>query len=68
MPKTKQVQLSQEMMRSATAAAQKTNRTTTEQIEHWAILGREANKTITLDDVLDVLCGIAQLNLERFTD
>jgi len=68
MPKTKQVRLSQEIMRSATAAAKSTNQTPAEQIEYWALLGKQANETITLDDMLDVLCGIAQLKVEKVSE
>jgi len=64
MAKTKPVRLNQGLMQTATSAAEKNNRTPAEQIEHWALLGQQAAKTITLDDMLDVLCGIAQLKVE----
>lgn len=65
MSNTKLVCLSQEMMRFTEIAAKKANRTPTEQIEYWVLLGREANKTISQDDILDILCGIAKIKVEE---
>jgi len=65
MTKTKPVRLSQGLMQTATTAAVNNNRTSAEQIEHWALLGQQAAKTITLNDMLDVLCGIALLKVEE---
>lgn len=55
-------------MASASKAAKETNRTPAEQIEHWALLGMAANQTISREDMLDVLLGIAKLKVEVTSD
>lgn len=67
MTKTKSIQLSQELMQAATSAAKDSDKTPTEQIEYGAVLGRKVDKAITLDDMLDVFCGTAQLKVEKIT-
>lgn len=61
----KPIYLSQELMDSVKAAVKESDRTTTEQIEHWVSLGITVNKTITRDDMLNVLCGLVELKVEK---
>jgi len=68
MKDTKPIRLNQELMASASKAAEEANRTPAEQIEHWALLGMAANQTISREDMLDVLLGIAKLKVEVTSD
>lgn len=65
MAKTLPVRLDKALINAATQASKHSNRTTAEQIEHWALLGLSVAKTINRDDMLDVLCGLAQLKVEE---
>jgi len=59
------IHLSQALIQAASSAAKRNNRTLAEQIENWALLGRKVDKMITLDNMLDVFCGIVQLKVEE---
>jgi len=63
--KTKSIKLGQGLIQTATLAAKTSDKIPAELIEHWAVLGRKIDKVITLDDMLDVCCGIAQLKVEK---
>ncbi len=65
MKKTELAHLSQELIQAALLASRRNNITLAEQIESWALLGRKVDKMITQDDMLDVLCGIALLRVEK---
>jgi len=52
-------------MQTAVLASEHSNRTPSEQVEYWALLGRSVGKSISIDDMLGVRCGLAQLKVEE---
>ena len=58
------IRLQQELMQSASAAAALHHRSTAEQIEYWASLGRQVARFINPEDLLDVASGLARFHVE----
>ena len=68
MPKSASpVRLQQELMQSATLAGARHHRSAAEQIEYWAMLGRQVAGVLDPDKLLDVLSGLAALRVEPVT-
>jgi len=61
------VRLQQELMQSATLAGARHHRSAAEQIEYWAMLGRQVAGVLDPDKLLDVLSGLAGLRVEPVT-
>ncbi len=58
------IRLQQELMQSATSTGKRFHRSTAEQIEYWAEIGRRLSSTIDPDILLSVTAGLAKLTVE----
>lgn len=58
------IRLQAEIMQAAAVAAKYHHRSTTEQIEYWAALGRQVSAFIGPDDLLSVCTGTATIKIE----
>jgi len=59
------VRLDRELMEAATLAGATLHRSTAEQIEYWADLGRKVSRIITPETLLEVKAGLATLTVEK---
>lgn len=58
------VRLEKGLMAAATLTGKQQHRSAVEQVEYWASLGRFVSKTLTPDNLLNILAGLAKLNIE----
>jgi hypothetical protein len=58
------IRLQEELMQAAESTAKRFHRSTAEQIEYWADLGRSVSSTIDPDVVLSVLSGLTTIKTE----
>lgn len=58
------IRLQQDLMQAATIAGEQLHRSTAEQIEYWASIGRSVAGTITPDSLLAITAGLARLKIE----
>lgn len=58
------IRLQQVLMQQAESAARRFHRSTAEQIEYWAELGRSVSATLDPDVLLSISAGLARLNIE----
>ena len=61
------IRLQEELMRAATLTGERQHRSTAEQIEYWASIGRTAGKILNPDNLLAVVTGIAKVVVEPIT-
>lgn len=59
------IRLQKELMQSATAAAVRSHRSASEQVEYWAFLGRSIAKLIDTESILAIRSGLARLKVEN---
>ena len=59
------IRLQQDLMQSAESTAKRFHRSTAEQIEYWAELGRSVSSSINPDVLLSIKTGLARLNVEQ---
>lgn len=59
------IRLQQELMQAAESTAKRFHRSTAEQIEYWAELGRSVSSTLNPDVLLSVKAGLARLRVEQ---
>ncbi len=58
------IRLQEELMQAAESTARRFHRSTAEQIEYWADLGRSVSSTIDPDVLLSVLSGLTTIKTE----
>lgn len=58
------LRLEAELVRQATLAGKQLHRSTAEQIEHWADIGRQIASTLSPDSLLQVSSGLARVKVE----
>lgn len=58
------IRLQEDLMRVATIAGKRYHRSTAEQIEYWAEIGRQTAAVIDPDVLLSVTTGMAQIKVE----
>lgn len=59
------IRLQQDLMQAAESTAKRFHRSTAEQIEYWAELGRSVSSSINPDVLLSIKTGLARLNVEQ---
>ena len=69
MPKSSSpLRLQEDLMQAATLTAERFHRSTAEQIEYWADLGRKVSTIIDPDTLLSLSAGLSQLKIEPVYD
>lgn len=58
------VRLQESIMQAATLAGHLQHRSTAEQIEYWADIGRKVSNSLDVQDLLSVASGLASLKVE----
>lgn len=58
------IRLQADLMQAATVAGKRQHRSTAEQIEYWADMGRRVATVLDPDDLLSVASGLAKINIE----
>ncbi len=58
------IRLQQKLMQEATLTGKRFHRSTAEQIEYWAEMGRNVSKVLDPDDLLSVSAGLAKIKVE----
>ncbi|MCK9505364.1 MAG: ParD-like family protein [Porticoccaceae bacterium] len=58
------IRLQKELMQAAELTAGRYHRSTAEQIEYWAELGRSVSSTLNPDVLLSIQVGLSRLNVE----
>jgi len=58
------IRLQQDLMQQAESTARRFHRSTAEQIEYWAELGRSVASTLDPDVVLSIQAGLSRLHVE----
>lgn len=58
------IRLQEELMQAASATAKRFHRSTAEQIEYWADVGRQASEVIDPDVLLSLASGLVQIKVE----
>ena len=58
------IRLQADLMQAATVAGKRLHRSTAEQIEYWADMGRRVATVLNPDDLLSVASGLAKINIE----
>ncbi len=58
------IRLQEDLMQAAELTAKRFHRSTAEQIEYWAELGRSVASTIDPDVLLSVTSGLSKINIE----
>ena len=61
------IRLQAELMQSAKMAGHRQHRSTAEQIEYWAGVGRSLSKIIDQDTLLEISAGLVRLKIEPVT-
>lgn len=59
------LRLQSELMQAASLTASHSHRSTAQQIEYWATLGRQVSHFIDPDTLLEVAAGLARLKVEH---
>ena len=59
------IRLQQDLMQAAESTAKRFHRSTAEQIEYWAELGRSVSSSLNPDVLLAIKAGLATLNVEQ---
>ncbi len=62
------IRLQEELMQAAAVTAKRFHRSTAEQIEYWADMGRQASEVIDPDVLLSLVSGLAQIKVEPVTN
>ena len=62
------LRLQEELMQAASATAKRFHRSTAEQIEYWADLGRQASEVIDPDVLLSLASGLTRIKVEPVSD
>ena len=67
---TTAVQISDKLLREAMLLSAVDNRSATDQIEHWAKIGKcaEENPNLTYDLIKEILVGIEELDQGEFSE
>ncbi len=66
MPKASSpIRLQQELMQAAETAASYSHRSTAEQVEYWAFLGRKVANHMSPETILAISSGLAELKIEN---
>ncbi len=58
------IRLQEDLMKAAAVTAKRFHRSTAEQIEYWAEMGRNVSKILNPDDLLSVSTGLAKIRVE----
>ena len=58
------IRLQDELMQSAALTAERFHRSTAEQIEYWAEMGRNVDHVLNPDDMLAISAGLAKITVE----
>ena len=58
------IRLQEELMQAAASTAKRFHRSTAEQVEYWADLGRSVSSTLDPDVLLSVVSGLATIKVE----
>jgi len=58
------IRLQADLMQAAAVAGKRLHRSTAEQIEYWADMGRRIATVLGPDDLLSVASGLAKINIE----
>lgn len=61
------IRLQDELMQAAALAAERFHRSTAEQIEYWAEMGRNIDHMLNPDDLLAISAGLAKITVEPVT-
>ena len=68
MPKASSpVRLQDDLMKAATLAGERLHRSTAEQVEYWASLGRSISSMIDPDKLLTITAGLAKIEVKPIT-
>lgn len=59
------IRLQEDLMKAASAAGEHMHRSTAEQIEYWASIGRSVSSLVDPNKVLDILAGLATLEVKQ---
>jgi len=62
------IRLQDALMKSASATAKRYHRSTAEQIEYWADIGRQTSHLLNPDKLIEVLSGISKLSITPISD
>lgn len=58
------IRLQEDLMKAAAVTGKRFHRSTAEQIEYWAEMGRNVSKILDPDDLLSVSTGLAKIKVE----
>ncbi len=58
------IRLQEDLMKAAAVTGKRFHRSTAEQIEYWAEMGRNVSKILNPDDLLSVSTGLAKIRVE----
>jgi hypothetical protein len=58
------IRIQDDLMRAARAAGQQMHRSTAEQIEYWASIGKSLSGVVDADQLLDVISGLATIEIK----
>lgn len=58
------IRLQEELMQAAALAGERFHRSTAEQIEYWAEMGRNVTQMLDPDDLLSISAGLAKITVE----
>lgn len=61
------IRLQDELMQAAALTAERFHRSTAEQIEYWAEMGRNVDRMLNPDDLLAISAGLARITIEPIT-
>jgi len=61
------IRLQDELMQAAALTAERFHRSTAEQIEYWAEMGRNVDHMLNPDDLLAISTGLAKITVEPVT-
>lgn len=61
------IRLQNELMQAAALTAERFHRSTAEQIEYWAEMGRNVDHMLNPDDLLAISTGLAKITIEPVT-
>ena len=61
------IRLQDELMQAAALTAERFHRSTAEQIEYWAEMGRNVDHMLNPDDLLAISAGLAKITVEPVT-
>lgn len=64
---TSPIRLQDELMQAAALTAERFHRSTAEQIEYWAEMGRNIDHMLNPDDLLAISAGLAKITVEPVT-